>query len=180
MILHVAKHLKMSKSEASLLQDASELLKKLAIGILEIVPHAAGVEGLLSMMTAMKTKARNRLLPHTLKMMAQIKLHLLQGNLLLSARREKTRTAPKLTQDNSEYENMKAYDSFPTPAELEVFEEGIFTESQISTITSREDVFMDTIFDFDLMENAPAQPDDVIEDIKAEKSNWDPEDLWVS
>ncbi|KAI9624820.1 hypothetical protein KEM48_008712 [Puccinia striiformis f. sp. tritici PST-130] len=75
---------------------------------------------------------------------------------------------------------MKAYDSFPTPAELEVFEEGIFTESQISTITSREDVFMDTIFDFDLMENAPAQPDDVIEDIKAEKSNWDPEDLWVS
>ncbi|KNE93179.1 hypothetical protein PSTG_13431 [Puccinia striiformis f. sp. tritici PST-78] len=80
---------------------------------------------------------------------------------------------------------MKAYDSFLTPAELEVFEEGIFTESQISTLTSREDAFMDTIFDFDLMENAPGKPDDVIdidviEDIEAEESNWDPEDLWVS
>ncbi|KAI7964699.1 hypothetical protein MJO29_002797 [Puccinia striiformis f. sp. tritici] len=202
MILHVAKHWKMSKSEASLLRDAvhhyynatylyhskkidkplhywltvpytpeSEPLKKLAIGILEIVPHAAGVEGLFSMMTAMKTKARNRLLPNTLKMMAQIKLHLLQGDPLLSARRKKTRTSPKSTQDNSEYENMKAYDSFLTPAELEVFEEGIFTESQISTLTSRE--------------NAPGKPDDVIdidviEDIEAEESNWDPEDLWVS
>ncbi|KAI9619200.1 hypothetical protein H4Q26_011880 [Puccinia striiformis f. sp. tritici PST-130] len=66
---------------------------------------------------------------------------------------------------------MKAYDSFLTPAELEVFEEGIFTESQISTLTSRE--------------NAPGKPDDVIdidviEDIEAEESNWDPEDLWVS
>ncbi|KNE93469.1 hypothetical protein PSTG_13193 [Puccinia striiformis f. sp. tritici PST-78] len=133
----------------------------------------------------MKTKARNRLLPNTLKMMAQIKLHLLQGDPLLSARRKKARTSPKSTQDNSEYENMKADDSFLTPAELEVFEEGIFTESQISTLISREDVFMDTMFDFDLMENAPAQPDnvidiDVIEDIEAEESNWDPEDLWVS
>ncbi|OAV91819.1 hypothetical protein PTTG_27857 [Puccinia triticina 1-1 BBBD Race 1] len=34
----------------------SESLKKLAIGLLQIVPHAAGVEGLFSMMAAMKTK----------------------------------------------------------------------------------------------------------------------------
>ncbi|KAI9621065.1 hypothetical protein H4Q26_013259 [Puccinia striiformis f. sp. tritici PST-130] len=115
------------------------------------------------------------LLPNTLKMVAQIKLHLLQGDPLLSARRKETRTSPKSTQDNLEYENMKAYDSFLTSAKLGVFEEGIFTESQISTLALREDVFMDTIFDFDLMENAPAQRNnltniDVIEDIEAEES----------
>ncbi|KNZ45106.1 hypothetical protein VP01_849g5 [Puccinia sorghi] len=60
----------------------SEPLKKLAIG-----PHAAGVEGLFSMMNAMKSKARNRLSPTTLKMMAQIKLHLLQGDPLLAPRK---------------------------------------------------------------------------------------------
>ncbi|OAV96614.1 hypothetical protein PTTG_00808 [Puccinia triticina 1-1 BBBD Race 1] len=37
----------------------SEPMKKLAIGMLNIVPHAAGVEGLFSMMSAIKTKFRN-------------------------------------------------------------------------------------------------------------------------
>ncbi|EFP89393.2 uncharacterized protein PGTG_15235 [Puccinia graminis f. sp. tritici CRL 75-36-700-3] len=217
MILQVAKHWKMSKSQASLLRDAvhryynaiypynsktiskplhywltvpytpeSESLKKLAIGILEIVPHAAGVEGLFSMMTAMKTKSRNRILPNTLKMMAQIKLHLLQGDPLLAARRKNQRTSLNSTQEDSEYENMKAYDSFITPAELEVFEDGIFTKNQLTTLTSREDAFMDTIFDFDLIESTPDQPDDDVIDIdaiegnKSDASDWDPEDLWVS
>ncbi|OAV96461.1 hypothetical protein PTTG_26306 [Puccinia triticina 1-1 BBBD Race 1] len=62
----------------------SESLKKLAIGLLQIVPHAAGVERLFSMMAAMKTKTRNRMSPNTLKMMSQIKLHLLQGDPLLA------------------------------------------------------------------------------------------------
>ncbi|EFP80393.2 uncharacterized protein PGTG_06349 [Puccinia graminis f. sp. tritici CRL 75-36-700-3] len=81
---------------------------------------------------------------------------------------------------------MKAYDSFITPAELEVFEDGIFTENQLTTLTSREDAFMDTIFDFDLIESTPDQPDDdvinidAIEGNKSDASDWDPEDLWVS
>ncbi|OAV92993.1 hypothetical protein PTTG_11132 [Puccinia triticina 1-1 BBBD Race 1] len=37
----------------------SNALKKLSISLLEIVPHAAGVEGPFSMMNVIKTKARN-------------------------------------------------------------------------------------------------------------------------
>jgi hypothetical protein len=81
-------------------------LKKLVIGLLEIVPHAAGVEGLFSMMSAAKTKAWNRMLPTTLKMMSQLKLHLLQGDLLLSSR--KKRKAKSATQDSSKYKDMTA------------------------------------------------------------------------
>jgi hypothetical protein len=44
---------------------------------------------------------------------------------------------------------------------------------------------MDTIFDFDLIKTTPDQPDnviniDAIEDNKSDKSNWDPQELWVS
>ncbi|KNZ62134.1 hypothetical protein VP01_130g12 [Puccinia sorghi] len=113
----------------------------MAISILEIVPHAAGVEGLFSLMNAMKTKARNRLSPNTSKMMAHIKLHLLQGDPLL------------------EYEYMKAYDSFLTPAELEAVEDGIFNEEQNNIVTSRQDAFIETLFDFDLWEQSPPEPD---------------------
>jgi hypothetical protein len=54
-----------------------------------------------------------------------------------------------------------------------------------TTLTSREDVFMDTIFGFDLLKITPDQPDDVIninaiEDKKSDKSNWHPQELWVS
>jgi hypothetical protein len=119
-------------------------------------------------------------------MMTQIKLHLLQGDPLLAARRNNQRTSSNSTQEDSEYENMKAYNSFITPAELEVFEDGIFTESQLTTLTSREDVFMDTIFHFDLIKTTLDQPDnhiiniDAIKDNKSDTSDWDPEDLWVS
>ncbi|KNZ63363.1 hypothetical protein VP01_1154g3 [Puccinia sorghi] len=71
------------------LTPKSESLKKMAISILEIVPHAARVQGLFSLMNAMKTKARNRHSPNTLKMMAQIKLHLLQYDPLLGPRKSR-------------------------------------------------------------------------------------------
>ncbi|KNZ54777.1 hypothetical protein VP01_2857g5 [Puccinia sorghi] len=71
------------------LTPESESLKKISISILKIVPHAAGVEGLFYLMNAMKTKAQNLISPKTLKMMAQIKLHLLQGDPLLGPRKSR-------------------------------------------------------------------------------------------
>jgi hypothetical protein len=168
MILQLAKYWKLSRLEASLWQDAinqyensifpfnskiihnplqywltvphtpdSESLKKLAIGVLKVFPQAAGVKGLFSMMSAIKTKARNQISPTTLKMMAQIKLHLLQGDPILASRKKMQQKNP--TRANSEYNNMKAYNSFVTPAGLEEFKEGIFGENQNIdlTLTSR-------------------------------------------
>ncbi|PLW43459.1 hypothetical protein PCANC_10057 [Puccinia coronata f. sp. avenae] len=184
MILQIAKYWKFAKAEALLLQDAIsryysnlypfnsknvknllnywltllgtpkfDSLKKLVIGLLEIVPHAAGVKGLFSMMSAAKTKARNRMLPTTLKMMSQLKLHLLQ-------------------------------DSFLTPAKLESFKEGVFTDNENLVTTSREDAFIDTLFDFNLWESPPQQSSDTSvivldEETKAVgEPEWSPEDLW--
>jgi hypothetical protein len=213
-ILHLAKNWKFTRAEASTLQDSinryynsvypfnsksvdnplnywltvpltteSESLKKLLIHILEIVPHAAGVEGLFSMMNAMKTKARNRMSPSTLKMMAQIKLHLLQGDRVLAHRNSTKKKSPQ--RNDSEYENMKAYDSFISPGDLDTFEEGVFTNEQTLVETSRQDAFLETIFDFDLLKTSPPQPDNdviVIQDTEnpAAKTNWDPSELWAS
>ncbi|KAI9623733.1 hypothetical protein H4Q26_014462 [Puccinia striiformis f. sp. tritici PST-130] len=107
-----------------------------------IVPHATGVERLFSVMTSMKIKVHNRLLPNASKMMAQIKLHLLQGDPLSAAGRKEFRSAPESTQYNSKYKDMKTYklQVSLTPAKLEVFGEGIFTESQISALFRRRRV----------------------------------------
>jgi len=218
MILRLAKYWKLTRTEASLLQDSinryynshfpfnskaikkplefwlmvphtpdSDPLKKLAISLLEIVPHAAGVEGLFPMMSAIKTKARNRLSPTTSKMMAQINSHLLlQGDPILSSRKNRKSKNP-MRDATVEYEGMEAYDSFLTPAELESFEEGIFTPDQNLAISSREEAFIDSIFDINLWESdSHSHPDanELIEidpDLKeaTQDTDWNPEDLWV-
>ncbi|EHS64658.1 uncharacterized protein PGTG_21009 [Puccinia graminis f. sp. tritici CRL 75-36-700-3] len=62
---------------------------------------------------------------------------------------------------------MTAYDTFLTPAELEAFEEGIFANEPNIVDTSRQDAFIDTIFDFNLFETAPPQPDNDVIEIEA-------------
>ncbi|KNZ45594.1 uncharacterized protein VP01_7g34 [Puccinia sorghi] len=111
-------------------------------------------------------------------------LHLVQGDPLLGPRKSRKKKAP--TRDDSEYDNMHAYDSFLTPAELDAFEDGIFTEEQHDIINSRENAFIDTLFDFDLWEEkAPQQSiDEIIEldgadESNEAKTNWNPEELWV-
>jgi hypothetical protein len=118
--------------------------------------------------------------PKTLKILAQLKLHLLEGDQLLAPRRQRRQ---KNATPNSEYENMRIYDAFLTPTELEEFETGVFTEEQMQVVASRENAFMDTLFDFNMWENPPQPADDVInlDDIQDNPAdmNWDPEDLWV-
>jgi hypothetical protein len=116
----------------------SNPLKILATVLLKIVPHAAGVEGLFPMMNAIKTKSWNQLLPTTLKMIAQAKQHILQGDPMLVSRNKKRRKNP--THNDSEYKNMLAYNTFLTPAELDSFEEGVFSQDQdsLDVVTSQE------------------------------------------
>ncbi|PLW44427.1 hypothetical protein PCASD_04505 [Puccinia coronata f. sp. avenae] len=209
MIIRLAKQFKLTKGEALTLQDAvnryynrlypynsknvdkpldywltvpetpeSDALKKPSIGLLEIVPHAAGVKGLFSMMNAIKTKARNRMSTTTLKMMTQLKLHLLQGDSLLNTRKKRKQKDGR--NSTSEYENINTYDAFLTPAELEAFENGVYTEEQTALITVRENAFMDTLFDFDKLENPAPEKDiidlDQIQDNPAE-TDWSPDEI---
>ncbi|MBW0531539.1 hypothetical protein O181_071254, partial [Austropuccinia psidii MF-1] len=129
-------------------------LKKLAITICEIVPHAAGVEGLFSVMSAIKTKYRNKMLPNTLKMISQIKLHLLQED---STKTKSTKFKNKeCVADSTDYDYMVGFDFFSSPLELETFEEGVFGQENMEE-PSRQDAFIDTLFDFDLWEQENQQ-----------------------
>ncbi|MBW0560220.1 hypothetical protein O181_099935 [Austropuccinia psidii MF-1] len=127
-------------------------LKTLALNICELVPHAAGVEGLFSVMAAIKTKYRNPMLPTTLKMISQIKLHLIQEN------PQKTLTQPKKNKniEPADYDVMCGHDFFNSPIDLEEFEEGIFSYANMDVI-SRQDAFMETLFDFRSWDEANQQ-----------------------
>ena len=113
-------------------------------------------------------------------MIAQIKLHLLQGNPLLHNRIKRKQKDGKGSTFN--YKNMKTYNLFLTPKELEAFETGVYTEEQTALVTLRENAFMATLFDFNKMEN-PGPEEEIINikqvrDNPAE-TNWSPEDIWV-
>ncbi|MBW0521504.1 hypothetical protein O181_061219 [Austropuccinia psidii MF-1] len=121
-----------------------QALKKLAMIIGEIVPHAAGVEGLFSMISAIKTKFRNPMQPTILKMLSQIKFQLVQS--LKSHNKEETRSTKRMDRFSSscEFDQMRGCDAFDSPGELEEFEEGVFGfENQP---ISRQDAFIDTLF----------------------------------
>ncbi|MBW0556779.1 hypothetical protein O181_096494 [Austropuccinia psidii MF-1] len=123
-------------------------LKKLAITICEIVPHAAGLEGLFSVMSAIKTKYCNQILPNTLKMISQIKHHLLQEDSTKTKSKNKECVA-----DSTEYDHMVGFDFSSSPLELETFEEGVFGQEKMEE-PSWQDAFIHTLFDFDLWEQA--------------------------
>ncbi|MBW0461390.1 hypothetical protein O181_001105 [Austropuccinia psidii MF-1] len=124
-------------------------LKKFAITISEIVPHAAGIEGLFSLMSAIKTKYQNPMLPTTLKMISQIKLHLTQKK----PQKSKNKHKNDEHSETSEYDCMCGYDFFSSPLELENFEDGVFDQADMQ-LTSRQDAFIETMFDFDSWEQA--------------------------
>ncbi|MBW0481994.1 hypothetical protein O181_021709 [Austropuccinia psidii MF-1] len=131
-------------------------LKQIAITICEIVPHAAGVEGLFSIMSAIKTKYRNQMLPTTLKMMSQIKLHLTQ-NELKKGRNKAKQSSEVVPVPLTEYDHMCSYDFFNSPMDLETFE-GVFGHADMQ-VTTRQDAFMETLFDFDMWDEANRQMD---------------------
>jgi hypothetical protein len=95
---------------------------------------------LFSMMSAIKIKSRNGLSPKNLEDVGSENIAL-----------RKNRKDKNPTQDNSEHENMVAYNSFTTPDKINIFEEGISSENPTvdAALSSIEDAFVSTLFDFD-------------------------------
>ncbi|MBW0562015.1 hypothetical protein O181_101730 [Austropuccinia psidii MF-1] len=127
----------------------SSPLKKFAITISEIVPHASGIEGLFSVMSAVKTKYQNPMLPTTLKMISQIKLQLTQKKPQKSKNKHKNDECS----ETSEYNCMCGYKSFSSPLELENLEDGVFDQADMQ-LTWHQDALIETMFDFDSWEQA--------------------------
>lgn len=119
-------------------------MKQLEMSKSGIVSYAVGVKCLFSMMSGLKTKARNRMKPLTLEMMAQVKLDCLLDKPISS---KTTDTEQVSTEFLSEYDQTKPYDSFVNPNDLALFEEGVFTTTQNAAEVSRQDEFMITMFD---------------------------------
>ncbi|KNZ57597.1 uncharacterized protein VP01_2119g4 [Puccinia sorghi] len=95
-------------------------------------------------------------------------LQLLQGESLLASRKSRKQKSP--AQGNSKHKNMKVYDLFLTPAMLEEFEEGIFTKEQNDFISSWQEAFMNTLYDFDLFECSFPKTNNKIVEISNKKT----------
>ncbi|MBW0535474.1 hypothetical protein O181_075189 [Austropuccinia psidii MF-1] len=94
------------------------------------------------MMADVKKKYQNPMQPNTLKMPSMIKLQILQT---VPSRSDNGRNQSKSREDHftsvSQFKQMKAYDSFTCPSELETFEESVFGSETKPTI-SRHDSFI--------------------------------------
>ncbi|MBW0565054.1 hypothetical protein O181_104769 [Austropuccinia psidii MF-1] len=131
------------------------------------------------MMAAIKTKYQNPMKPNTLKMLSQIKLQILQT---LPSKSDNGRNQRGSREDHftsvSEFEQMRAYDSFTFPSELETFEESFFGSDTGPTI-SRQDAFINTLLAFNLWEQTNNNNFDVEDDafglsLDGDEGAWDP------
>ncbi|MBW0508297.1 hypothetical protein O181_048012 [Austropuccinia psidii MF-1] len=114
-------------------------LKRISIALLEVVPHAAGVESLFSIMSAVKTKGQNCMAPNTLHMVSQ---HIQEKNTFRA-------------------DFMDCFDSFLLPDELENFDKGVFENgSKVQSICN--EAFMDTLFDFEMFDSSTMDSEEVI------------------
>ncbi|MBW0514059.1 hypothetical protein O181_053774 [Austropuccinia psidii MF-1] len=82
-------------------------------------------------------------------MISQIKLHLTQKK----PQKSKTKHKNDEHSETSEYDCMCGYDFFSSPLELENFEDGMFDQADMQ-LTSLQDAFIETMFDFDYWEQA--------------------------
>jgi hypothetical protein len=161
----------------------TEPIKDLAVKIMQIVPHAAGVEGLFSLMSNTKTKARDRMDVGTLRMISQLKLHFIAQARSKSAKQS---SKPQYAERNdpgawlTEYDFMTAHDdmvSLENIDELSDFERGSImndTDAGLLVQETRELAFLETLFDFtnSRFEFEPekahaAEPDDL------DEKDWD-------
>ncbi|KNZ60116.1 hypothetical protein VP01_1609g10 [Puccinia sorghi] len=66
--------------------------------------------------------------------------------------------------------NMKVYNFFLTPAELEAFEDGVFSKEQNEGISCEKEHFINTLFDFDLFKLLFPQVENNIVEISNNKA----------
>ncbi|KAI9093525.1 hypothetical protein DFS34DRAFT_267481 [Phlyctochytrium arcticum] len=124
-------------------------IKRLACSLVEIVPHAAGVEGIFAGMPATKTKARNRMQVETLEKLTQVKLYYRPETKI-----EKSKDKKVVTSDESQmnyHDMMMGFDElvgFDSVDDLEEYKAGVINDA---VLESRKDTFMETMFDFDMV-----------------------------
>lgn len=128
-------------------------LKRVTISVHQIVPHAAGVETLLSDMGAMKKKRRSCMKTNTLKVCSQVRTHLLSDN------SNKTSTSPNRKQaskSNINSEEALAEHNLDLAEELKYFEEGVFAHLDPidPSLFVDEAGFFTYIFDFRVYEKS--------------------------
>jgi hypothetical protein len=146
-------------------------LKEIAMKIFNISIHARGVESLFSIMSAIKTKSRNRMSVSTMKMMGQLKLMIFESSdfkdFMASKKKRKrneqsARAAPVRTQSDtcgySMSEMTESLDEFMGQVDLAGLEEAsAWDENDKETIAinadlagiARQEIQMESLFDFD-------------------------------
>ncbi|MBW0475087.1 hypothetical protein O181_014802 [Austropuccinia psidii MF-1] len=147
-------------AETSIKKDIGAL-ERTSVALLEVFPHAAGVESIFSMISAVKTKGQNHMAPNTLCMVSQIKLNLLENSKKEFSKYSKCPSRTSEKRILSEHDFMDCFDSFLLPDELEKFEEGFFKNG--SEVQSNcNEAFMDTLFDFEMFDSSTMESQEVI------------------
>ncbi|MBW0481993.1 hypothetical protein O181_021708 [Austropuccinia psidii MF-1] len=112
-------------------------------------------------------------------MLSQIKLQLVQS--LKSHNKDATRSTKKMGcfSSSCDFDQMRGYDAFDSTGELEAFEEGVFGfENQP---ISRQDAFIDTLFDFNLWDEHNGTKNNVGHETineNGDDSEWDPSQVF--
>lgn len=149
-------------------------LKKFAVDILKLVPHAASVESLFSEMSYAKKKWQNRMNDSTLTSMLQVKQFLLANNI----------KPPKKRQKMNEKDLNSAPNSFSTNeySEVDVDElvsefknsETCFVGNSVSpTMKSTKEMFQNTYFNFEINDFGNHLEQENVENVEDDNVTWD-------
>ena len=165
-----------------MISPQTKQLKTLAIRVLELVPHAGGVQGLFSDMTGTKTKNRNRMDPDILRMISQIGMG-------LSFEQSSSKKSISIAAQDDQGGESDSDNNFDGPDALEEFEAGIFPVSMVDQVEGLldpnlglEDGYIDSLFDLSDFEKRQAcveesRTSDIIV-IDAPSKSWDLEDIF--
>ncbi|KAH9811358.1 hypothetical protein DFH28DRAFT_1182261 [Melampsora americana] len=170
----------------------TNLLKGLAIKLLEIVPHAAGVESLFSAMSATKTKDRASMTLANLTMISQVQLS--EANKRKDDQADRTkfnRSKDFNNQSNNEIEVVEVSPLentplFSGPDELDEFEQGVDRSQEEATVVDPalhmafDDGFISSSCDLTLFQPQDfeqVQSDGLAAPVIGAPGAWNPEDI---
>ncbi|MBW0565548.1 hypothetical protein O181_105263 [Austropuccinia psidii MF-1] len=94
-------------------------------------------------------------------MASQIKLNLLENSKKEFSKYSQCPSSTSKKRILSENNLMNSFDSFLLPDELDNFEEGVFQNGSEVKIT-RNEAFMDTLFDFEIFDSSTMDSEEVI------------------
>ncbi|KAH9807683.1 hypothetical protein DFH28DRAFT_1138289 [Melampsora americana] len=170
----------------------TNLLKGLAIKLLEIVPHAAGVKSLFSVMSATKTKDRASMTLANLTMISQVQLS--EANKRKDDQADRTKFNRSKDFNNQSNNEIKVVEVSPLentplflgPDELDEFEQGVDRSQEEATVVDPalhiafDDGFISSSFDLTLFQPQDfeqVQSDGLAAPVIGAPGAWNPEDI---